>query len=73
MCLCVVLVETRLRWFEHVERILVDLVVRVAQMEGSQITSGTCRPRKTIRKDLEINELEKGMIFDRTPWHHLIF
>jgi len=30
------MVETRLRWFEHVERRLVDFVVRgVDQMEGS--------------------------------------
>jgi hypothetical protein len=39
-------------------------------MEGSQITRGRRRPRKTIRetskKDLEINELENDMLFDRT-------
>jgi len=28
--------------------------------------------RETIRKDLEINELEKDMVFDRTLWRHLI-
>jgi len=53
------MVETRLRWFGHVERRLVDLVVRrVDQMEGSQITRGRGRPRKntreTIKKDIEI-------------------
>jgi len=63
------MVETRLWWFGHIKRRLVDFVVRIAdQMEGSQITRG--RPRKTIReaiwKDLEINELEKDMVFDRT-------
>jgi len=45
-------------------------------MEGSQIIGGSGRPRKTVRetikKDLEINELEKDMVFDRTPWHRLI-
>jgi hypothetical protein len=34
-------VETRLRWIGHVERRLVDFVVRrVDQMEDSQITRG---------------------------------
>ena len=28
--------------------------------------------RETIRKDLEINELEKDMVFDRTLWRCLI-
>jgi len=33
------MVETRLRWFGHVDRRFVDSVVRrVDQMEGSQIT-----------------------------------
>jgi len=45
-------------------------------MEGSQITIGRGKPRKTIRetikKDLEINELEKDMVFNRTLWCHLI-
>ena len=52
------MVETRLRWFGHVERRPVNSAVRrVDQMEGSQITRGRGRPRKiireTIRKDLE--------------------
>jgi len=50
------MVETRLRWFD--------------QIEGSQITRGRGRPKRTIRetikKDLEINELEKDKVFDRT-------
>jgi hypothetical protein len=55
------MVETRLRWFRHVERRLVDYVVRrVDQMESSQITRGRGRPGKIIRqnieKDLEICE-----------------
>jgi len=67
------MVEARLRWFEHVERRHVNAVVRrVDQMEGTQITRGRGRPRKTIKKDLEINELEKDMVFDRTLWHRLI-
>jgi len=39
-------------------------------MEGSQITIGLGKPRKTIRetimKDLKINVLEKDMVFVRT-------
>jgi hypothetical protein len=54
------MMETRLRWFGHVERRPIGSVVRrVDRMEGSQITRGRGRPRKTIRetikKDLEIN------------------
>jgi len=62
------MLEIRLRWFGHVERRPMDFVVRrVDQMEGSQITRGRGRPRKTtsetIKKDLEINKLEKDMVF----------
>jgi hypothetical protein len=44
------MVETRIRWFGHVERRVVDFVVRrVYQVEDSQITRGRGRgrPRKT--------------------------
>lgn len=45
-------------------------------MEGSQITSGRGRPEKTIREtiktDLEINELDRNMAYDRTLWCSLI-
>ena len=65
------LIENRLRWFEHVERRPVDAVVRrVDQMEESQVKRGRERPtktiRETIRKDLEVNELDPNMIFDIT-------
>jgi hypothetical protein len=54
------MVETRLRWFGHVERRNVDFVVRRVDHD-SQVTRGRGRPRKTMRetikKDLEINEL----------------
>jgi len=71
------LVENRLRWFGHVERRPVDAVVRrVDQMEESQVKRGRGRPKKTIRetirKDLEVNELDPNMVFDRTLWRHLI-
>jgi len=37
-------------------------------MEGSQISRGQGRPRKaireTVKKDLEINELDKDMIYE---------
>jgi len=57
------MVESRLRWFEHVERRLLDSVVRrVDHMVDAQITIGRGRPRKTIReivkKVIEFNELD---------------
>jgi len=71
------LVENRLRWFGHVERRPVDAVVRrVDKMEESQVKRGRGRPRKTIRetirKDLEVNELNPNMVYDRTLWCNLI-
>jgi hypothetical protein len=51
----------------------VDAVVRrVDQMEESQIKRGRGRPRKTIRKDLEVNELDLNIVYDRTLWRNLI-
>jgi hypothetical protein len=70
------MVENRLRWFEHVEKRLVDVVVqRVYQMEEGEIRRGRERPRKiirTVRKDLDVNELDPYMVYDRTLWHNLI-
>ena len=52
--------------------------MRVDQMGSSQITRGRERPRKTIidiikifffeaiRKDLEINELDNNMVYDKS-------
>jgi len=65
------LVENRLRWFGHVERRHIDAVIkRVDQMEESQVKRGRERPKKTIRetirKDLEINELNPNLVYDRT-------
>jgi len=70
-------VFNRLRWFGHVERRPVDAVVkRVDQMEESQVKRGRGRPRKTIRetirKDLEVNELDSNMVYDRPLWLNLI-
>jgi len=64
-------VENRLRWFGHVERRPVDAVLRrVDQMEESHVKRGRGRPRKTIRetirKDLEVNELDPNLVYDRT-------
>jgi hypothetical protein len=40
------------------------------------IKRGRGRPRKTIRetirKDLEVNELDPNMVYDRTLWRNLI-
>ncbi|KAL5156139.1 hypothetical protein HKD37_19G055060 [Glycine soja] len=65
------MVENRLRWFGHVERRPVDSVVRrVDQMERRQTIRDRGRPKKTIRevikKDLELNDLDRSMILDRT-------
>ena len=70
------MVENRLRWFGHVERRHVDAVVRrVDQMEESQVKRGRGRLRKTIRetiiKDLEVNELDPNLVYDRTLLRHL--
>jgi len=71
------MVENRLKWFRHVKRrLVVSVVRRVHQMEDSRIIRGRGRPRKTIRetnkKDLEINELDQNMVYDRTLWCNLI-
>jgi len=71
------LVENWLRWFGHVERRPVDIVVRrVDQMEESHVKRGRGRPKKTIRetimKDLEVNEFDSNLVYDRTLWHNLI-
>ncbi|PNY11162.1 LAG1 longevity assurance 3-like protein [Trifolium pratense] len=53
-------------WILWSTRRIDSVVRRVDQMEGSQITRGRGRPRKTIRgtikKYLEINELHKDMV-----------
>ncbi|KAH1257802.1 putative ribonuclease H protein [Glycine max] len=69
------MVENRFRWFGHVERRPVDSVVRrVDQMERRQTIRGRGRPKKTIRevikKDLEINGLDRSMVLDRTLWRN---
>jgi len=64
------MMDSRLRWFGHVERRPVDSVVRrVGHMENSHITIGSGRPRilrETIKKGLEINDLDRNMVCDRT-------
>lgn len=71
------MVENRLWWFEHVERRHVDsLVKRVGKMKRNQTTRGRGRPRKTIReiikKDIEINDLNRSMVLDRILCQKLI-
>jgi hypothetical protein len=45
-------------------------------MKDSRYTRGRGRLRKTIReiiqKDIEINELDRNMVYDRILWHNLI-
>ena len=71
------MVKKGLRWFGHVERRPLDFVVRrVDHMEDCHITRGRGKPRKTIRetvkKDFEINKLDRNMVYDKTLWDNLI-
>jgi hypothetical protein len=44
-----------------------SVVRRVDQLEGCQITRCRGRPiRETIKKDLENNELDRNMVYDRS-------
>lgn len=63
-------VKNRLWWFGHVKRKPGGSVIkRLDQMEKTQIARGRGGPEKTIRefmrKDLEINNLDKSMVLDR--------
>lgn len=53
-----------------------SVVMTVDQMKHSQITTAGGKPRKsireTIKKDLEVNELDSHMIYDITIWRNLI-
>ncbi|XP_058787552.1 uncharacterized protein LOC131661910 isoform X1 [Vicia villosa] len=65
------MVENKLRWFGHVKRRHVDYVIRrVDRIEINQSTRRIGRSRKAIRevikKDLEINDLDRSMVLDRT-------
>ena len=45
--------ENRFRWFRHVRRKHVDsIVIRLDQVEDSQITRGIRRPRITVRETI---------------------
>jgi hypothetical protein len=56
------MVETRPKWFQHGKRMPLDSIVRrVDQMEGSQIISGKEDLEKLLRKNLEINELDRDI------------
>jgi len=64
-------------WFGHAKRRHVNYVIRrIYQMKDSQITRERGRTRKTIRKtikrDLEINDLDRNMVYDRTLRRNLI-
>ena len=71
------MVKSTLRWFRHVQRRLVEaLVKRVNQMEGSPIARGRGSSRKiiceTIKRDLDVNALNINMIYDQIIWHGMI-
>lgn len=65
------MVEFNLRWFGHVWRRPIDFAVKIVdQMKSIPIARGRGKPRRvigeTIKKDLEVNSLDKYMISDRT-------
>lgn len=71
------IVENILRWLGHVEKRLAGSVVRrVDQMKRSQTIRGrgkSIKPiRETIKKDFEINELDRNMVLYGTLWRNLI-
>lgn len=56
---------------------MVENRFRLVKMKDSQITRGRAKLRKiireTIKKDLEINELDWNMVYDRILWCHLFY
>ena len=71
------MVESHLRWFEHVQRRpLSALIRRVDQTVWSPVNRGRGRPKRTlnevIKRDLLINNISSDMIFDRAQWRRAI-
>lgn len=70
------MVESRLKWFSHVRRVLVALVRKVDQMDDSPIVNRG-RQRKTIsetiEKDLELTDLSKDAVYDVTQWQCQVY
>ena len=65
------MVESRLSWFEHVQRRELDEPVRIVdQIVWSPYKRRRGRPKRTlneiIQRDLFINELSPNMTIDRT-------
>ena len=71
------MVESRLRWFGHVQRRPLNTPVRkVDQIIWSPVNRGRERPKRTlnevIKRDLLINNIFSDMIFDRAQWRRAI-
>ena len=71
------MVETRLRWFGHVQRRPVEAPVRrVDCMSFSPVRRGRGRPKRTlgelIKQDLVLNNISENMVFDRALWRRVI-
>lgn len=71
------MVETRLRWSGHVERRFIDFVARrvdqvriVRSLEAAEDLEQLLR--ETINKDLESNELDQNIVYDRVLWCNFI-
>ena len=71
------MMENRLRWYGHIMRRDPDAPVRRCAIRDIEIgRRGRGRPRKTwwetIRKDLELLELDESVIINRTQWRNRI-
>ena len=71
------MIETRLRWFRHVQRRPPKaLIGKVVQMVFSPIRKGKGRPKRTlekaIKRDLWLNSFFESLIHDRKQWRRLI-
>jgi len=71
------LVENRLKWFWACrEKNRRCRRKKSSQMKESLVKRGRGKPRKTIREtiknDLEVNELNPYLVYDRTLWRNLI-
>ena len=71
------MMENRLRWHGHITRRDQDAPVRRCAIRDIEIgMRGRGQPRKTwwetIKKDLELLELDESMVVDRTQWRNRI-
>ncbi|PKA52309.1 integrator complex subunit 11 [Apostasia shenzhenica] len=69
--------ESRLRWFEHLNRRPIEAPVRkIELLDFAHVQRGKGRPKKTwqetIRSDLSYLNLDKNLVTDRAQWKQRI-